>query len=268
MNNSEPGLELDPLLGMSDPAPYVLLNISGGRHALLAGDHAGRAIPAALGTLGLTAAELDRHIAYDTGSRELVELLSARLNLPALAGNYSRLVVDLNRRLDDPTAFPERSDGTEIPGNHSLSAADREARVREIYQPYHAAIDRWLIGSQDRGQVPALIAIHSFTPELNGTRRLWQVGIMSDKDRRIAGPLVDALRGDGSVVVGDNEPYSGKHVADYTIDHHAEAACLPCASIEIRQDLLATESDRNFWADLLALHLGRILADSALNTHT
>jgi len=267
MSSTETDMEQHPLLGNGDPDPYALLDGSGSNHALLAGDHAGRAIPKVLGTLGLNADDLNRHIAYDIGSRELIELLSEFLGLPALMGNYSRLVVDLNRRLDDPTAFPGQSDATAIPGNSKLSAAARESRVREIYQPYHAAIDRWLNDAQGRGLVPALIAVHSFTPELNGTRRPWQVGILSDQDRRIAAPLIQGLRGHGSILVGDNEPYSGKHIADYTIDHHAEAAGLPCVSIEVRQDLLATAPDRAYWAGILARELELILADPALQSH-
>jgi predicted N-formylglutamate amidohydrolase len=64
--------------------------------------------------------------------------------------------------------------------------------------------------------------------------------------------------------IGDNEPYSGKHLADYTIDHHAEATGLPHVSIEVRQDLINTEAGAERWASILDDALHDILADPDL----
>jgi len=259
--------EYSSLLQDIDPPPFSLINASGNNHALLLGDHAGSAIPDRLQDLGLGKEELARHIAFDVGTQGIIERIAERLNLPALVGNYSRLVVDLNRRLDDPTAFPQTSDETDIPGNHNLTAMHREERVQEIYQPYHSAIERWLDHAQGSHQVPALISIHSFTPALTGVMRPWQIGVLWDKDERIAGALIKRLREYGDINVGDNQPYSGKHIADFTIDHHAEAAGLPCVGIEIRQDLLQSDTGTEQWAGILADTLGKILADQTLYTH-
>jgi predicted N-formylglutamate amidohydrolase len=127
-------------------------------------------------------------------------------------------------------------------------------------------IDRMLHGFRERGIVPAFICIHSFTPQLTDSEhRPWNIGLMWDKDPRIPVPLLQSLRAHThGINVGDNQPYSGKHTADYTIDHHAEAAGLPHVSIETRQDLINTEQGAEYWANILHESLRDILADPGL----
>ena len=179
---------------------------------------------------------------------------------------YSRLVVDLNRSLEDESLMPPISDGTDIPGNQNMSEIHRNQRIRDFFTPYRQAIDGLLTGFRERGVTPALIAIHSFTPQMaGGASRPWQIGILWDKDPRIPVPLIHNLRSrPEGFVIGDNEPYSGKHPADYTIDHHAEAAGLPHVSIEVRQDLIDTEDGAELWATILHEALADILADADL----
>ena len=178
---------------------------------------------------------------------------------------YSRLLVDLNRSLEDPTAFPAESDGVLVPGNQQLSRQDRSLRVKSFYTPYRLAIERMLHRFRERDVVPAFISIHSFTPELAGVARPWHVGLLWDKDPRIPVPLLERLRAHpAGFHVGDNQPYSGKHPADYTIDHHAEAAGLPHVSIEVRQDLVDSEGGAERWAAILHQALGEILANPHL----
>jgi predicted N-formylglutamate amidohydrolase len=254
------------LLGPDEPAPVSILNESGSAKVLLVGDHVSNRIPAALDSLGLAGPVLEEHVAYDIGTRKLITHLSQHLDAPAVLAGYSRLVVDLNRSLEDPTAIPEVSDGIPIPGNRGLSRAQRAQRVHCFYTPYRTAIDHMLQRIRERDIVPAFISIHSFTPQLADRRhRPWQIGLMWDKDPRIPVPMLERLRAHpGNLVVGDNEPYSGKHAADYTIDHHAEAAGLPHVSIETRQDLINTEAGAERWAVILEETLHDILADHSL----
>jgi len=225
--------------------------------ALLACDHASSAVPIALSNLGLTAADLGCHVAVDIGAAALTRKLAEILQLPAVLSRYSRLVVDCNRHLDDLSAFPEISDGVVIPANRQLTVEERCARADALYWPYHAAISSSLARL---APLPALVAIHSFTPCINGLSRPWQLGILWDADARIAAPLLDALRADGRLCVGDNEPYTGRHPAAYTIYAHAESRGLPHVCIEVRQDLLLTPAGINQWAALLAKALRPILA--------
>jgi predicted N-formylglutamate amidohydrolase len=257
------------LLDPDEPPPVSILNETGSAQVLLVGDHVSNRIPRALGSLGLPGPVLSEHVAYDIGSRKLITHLSQHLDAPAVLAGYSRLVVDLNRGLEDPTVIPEVSDGIPIPGNRGLSRAQRAQRIHCFYTPYRAAIDDMLYRMRARGMVPAFISIHSFTPQLAADRRHrpWQIGLMWDKDPRIPRSLLERLRGHpDKLTVGDNEPYSGKHAADYTIDHHAETAGLPHVSIETRQDLIDTEDGAERWAVILEESLRNILADPALYT--
>lgn len=250
-----------PLIGTGDPPPLEVLNVDGNASVLLVGDHAGNAVPRAMNRLGLDPEVMTRHVAYDIGTRKLVTHLSQHLDAPAAVAGYSRLVVDLNRSLEDPSAFPEVSDDIRIPDNQGLSREQRALRIESFYTPYRMTIDRLLYSLRERGTVPALIAIHRFTPDMAGQKRPWHVGMLWDKDPRIPVPSMAALRAhpDG-FNVGGNQPYSGRHPADYTIDHHAEAAGLPHVSIEIRQDLIDSEQGAERWASILHDALRDILA--------
>ncbi|MEO8443613.1 MAG: N-formylglutamate amidohydrolase [Gammaproteobacteria bacterium] len=248
---------IDSLLGADDPAPVEEVRPPVPEYpVLLVCDHASARIPAALFNLGLAPLDLGRHIAVDIGAAALTRGVAALLGLPAVLSRYSRLVVDCNRHLDDPSAFPKASDDTVIPGNQDLPQAERDRRVAAIYRPYHAAVREALA---KLGPLPGVVAIHSFTPEFAGVVRPWHVGILWDQDAGLAEPLIAALRVEEDLCVGDNEPYSGRHPAGYTMDAHAESRGLPHVSIEVRQDLLATPAGIRRWTALLATALRPIL---------
>lgn len=249
------------LLGPNEPSPVEVLNDGAGTPVILVCDHASARIPEALGTLGLDEGELARHIAIDIGAAGLAQRLSEAFDAAAVLACYSRLVIDCNRDPEDHTSIREISEGVIIPGNRRLTTADRAARIREIFDPYHDAVDDRIALVEARGDVPLIVAIHSFTPRFRGVARPWQVGILSNRDRRIADRLIANLSADESLVVGDNEPYSGLHFAGYTIDTHATARRLPCVMIEVRQDVVAHDDGVGRWAEILERALAPILAD-------
>lgn len=250
-----------PLIGQQDPPPALILNEAGTAQTLLVADHAGRAIPQAMLQLGLPAWVLDQHVAWDIGVYDLTVGLAVHLDAPAVVAVYSRLLIDCNRNLTDPTVIPEISDEVVIPGNQHLSEQDREQRIESFYQPYREAIEQVIDGYRQQGKVPALVAVHSFTPELAGVHRPWHVGILWDVDPRIAIPLMGKLRTHSGLEVGDNQPYSGRHPADFTLDHHGEAAGLPHVSIEVRQDLIDHPEGIERWTQILGDALEEILAE-------
>jgi predicted N-formylglutamate amidohydrolase len=225
-------------------------------------DHASNRIPRALGALGLTAERLQQHIAWDIGAGAVTRALSERFDACAVLGGYSRLVVDLNRDLHDPTAFPAISDGVLVPGNLGLSTEQKAARARALFKPYHEAVRAAVQARTTTGRVPVFVSIHSFTPRLYGVRRPWQVGILWDKDPRLALRMLSALRRAGVPAVGDNEPYSGRHPADFTIDHHAEPLGLAHVGIELRQDLISDAAGQLAWSARLADALEWSLGDA------
>ena len=255
---------LPRLIGADEPAAFEVIHAGKDRRLIIACDHASRRIPRSLGTLGLSDRYLDDHIAWDIGAAEVARILCRRLGCVAMLGNYSRLVIDLNRDLDDATAMPEISDGVLIPGNMSLGEIQRAQRIRELYEPYHEAMRREISSLVSGEHVPVMINIHSFTPRQHGLNRPWDVGVLWDADARLALPLMARLRSSGGIRVGDNEPYSGRHPADFTVDHHAESQGLACAGVEIRQDLVANPGGQAAWSDNLARALESVLADEEL----
>ncbi|HEX7063053.1 MAG TPA: N-formylglutamate amidohydrolase [Woeseiaceae bacterium] len=238
------------LLADDEPPPYRVLNGGSTSPVLLVCDHASRRLPRALGDLGLDPIARRSHLAWDIGAGEVTRRLADALSATAVLAGYSRLVVDCNRDLLDREAFLAWGDGVTIPGNRSLTEAERAARTEAVYRPYHRAIHGEIRRLVAAGRIPAMLAIHSFTPVLEGQSRPWEIGVLWDSDRRIADILMPALSAAG-FVVGDNEPYSGRSPQDFTIDHHAEAAGLPHAGIEIRQDLVADAEGAARVADVL-----------------
>jgi predicted N-formylglutamate amidohydrolase len=251
-----------PLIGRDDPAPFVVLEEHGAAPALVVCDHASRAIPRALDRLGLPELGSWQHIAWDIGAGELARGLSHALDAPAVLAGYSRLVVDCNRNPDDAEAFRTESDGWDIPGNQSLSEFDRRVRLGSFFDPYHECIDAMLHGFRVREVVPLLVAVHSFSPRLGttpGPDRPWHVGVLWDQDEANARRLLAHLGAEKGLVVGDNQPYSGKHPANYTIDHHAKATGLPHVCIVVRQDLIDSPGGVERWVRLLTRALKPLL---------
>lgn len=243
-------------------SPFVELVNPGGRpELLLLADHAGNRIPSELGELGLPPAELARHIGYDIGIAPLARRLAALLDAPLLLDHCSRLVIDPNRRPGEPTSIPERSDGTVVPGNRGLAAAERRRRARAYLLPWHRAIARRIGACRRAGIVPVILALHSFTPRLEGRQRPWQVGVLWRDDDRLAAPMLAALRARGDLVVGDNEPYSGALAFGYTVEFHAQRSRLPHLMLELRQDEIGSPEGALAWAELLAAALGPLLAE-------
>ena len=243
--------------------PFEIANPDGRAPLLLVCDHASRALPPAYGTLGLDEAELWRHIAWDIGAADVTRRLAQLLDAPAVLSGYSRLLVDCNRAGDDPTLVCRVSDGTVVPGNRSFDAAELARRMALAHAPYHAAVEAAMARLRARAAAPALINIHSFTPVMKGVERPWHIGVLWDQDGRIAVPLMQVLREDTDLVVGDNEPYSGRSNVGYTCRRHAEAAGLPNVLIELRQDLIDTRHGAEAWAGRLAAALRRVLAEAA-----
>lgn len=249
-----------PLLGPSDPPPVEICHAQGAAPVLLTCDHASNAIPCALDGLGLPPAARHLHIAWDIGAAAVTRLLAEALDAAALLTSFSRLVIDCNRDPGDPTSIPAVSDGVAVPGNRNLAESARAARRDACFAPYHTAITARLDALLAAGRPPALLSIHSFTPLMAGVTRPWHIGILWDKDGRIPQPLLAALRADRAITVGDNQPYSAREPAGYTVRQHAVQRGLPHVAIELRQDLVADDQGARLWAARLAAALRPILA--------
>jgi predicted N-formylglutamate amidohydrolase len=240
------------LLGPGDPPPFSVHNEKGKAPLLLLCDHASKAVPKALGDLGITDEELSRHIGWDIGGLDAAIELSKILDAPLVASGYSRLVIDCNRWPGGEGSTPEISDTVPIPANKSLTQSQIDARAEACFWPYHREVDRLLDRMTANGRVVCLLVMHSFTPAMNGFQRPWHVGVLWNDDPRLPEPLLAALRKDRSLVVGDNEPYSARAAYEYTLTAHAKPRALPHCSLEVRQDLIGTPDEARKWGRKLA----------------
>ena len=253
------------LLGADDPAPFQLHRAHGTSPFVLIADHAGQAIPARLGDLGVPQSERDRHIGWDIGIAGVTERLSEMLDAFAILQTYSRLVIDCNRPLGAEGSTVTRSDSTPVPANEGLTEDEKVRRALQIFAPYHARITQELDQRSTGPQAPVLIAMHSFTPVFGGIARPWHAGVLYHRDTRLAHALLAALRAETGLIVGDNEPYAITDGSDYAIPVHGEQRGLLHVELEIRQDLIADAQGQHEWAERLARILPMLLPDLTRN---
>ncbi|HTV94757.1 MAG TPA: N-formylglutamate amidohydrolase [Steroidobacteraceae bacterium] len=243
------------LLAADEPPPVLAERRHGRSSFVIVVDHAGARIPRSLENLGLPAAELARHIAWDIGSLGMARRMAAALDAPLVAQNYSRLVIDCNRDPRVASSIPPMSEWISVPGNIGRSPQELAARRAEIFDPYHAHIRALLDERQAAGLRTILIAQHTMTDEYKGVRRAMHAAVLYNRDRRFAGLVLEMLRRESGLIIADNEPYFVSDETDYTIPQHAEARALPYVEIEVRQDLVTEEAGQALWAARLAAAL-------------
>ncbi|MFO1202003.1 MAG: N-formylglutamate amidohydrolase [Tabrizicola sp.] len=223
-------------------------------------DHASNRVPdwVAGGDLGIPAEDMARHIAWDVGAAGVACELGRHLDSPVILSDFSRLVIDPNRGEDDPTLVMKLYDGTIIPANRQIGPEGVEERLDRLYRPYHAAYARLAALRPDR----VILAMHSFTPCLRGRApRPWHVGVLySHLDERLSTALIERLRAEADLCIGDNEPYSG-HLPGDAIDRHALRLGRHNTLVELRNDLIGTAAEQAHWAARLAPILTAALAD-------
>lgn len=241
------------LFSQDDQEPVEVVNATGASPVFLLCEHAGRAVPASLATLGLDASLMDTHIAWDIGAAATARQLSVLMDAPLVLQRYSRLVIDTNRPLCAPDCIPEISDETPVPGNTGLDGIARAQRYDEIHRPLHNTVSNMLDARAAAGRPSALVTIHSFTPVFAGQVRPMSVGILYNRDARLAQALYETLK---QVAPGDmialNAPYKVDDASDYAIPVHGEQRGIPHVLIELRNDLIVEDAGQQVWAGRLA----------------
>lgn len=260
-------VESDALLTPFDPPAFHITNPDGKAAGVIVCDHASNRVPDRLDGLGLTPACLDYHIAYDIGAAGVAERLAPHLDMPAICSGYSRLVIDINRPTDDFTSIREISDGHVVPGNRGLTENDHRLRREELFKPYHDAVEGLVAAKRTRAaelglEAPVIISVHSCTDEMRGVKRPWHIGVLYNRDERLAKAVIAALEEQNpDLTIGDNKPYSGLDAYGYTIERHALPSGLPNVLFEVRQDLIGTEEGQATYASILGRALTSVLAD-------
>jgi predicted N-formylglutamate amidohydrolase len=234
-------------LSASEQNNAIIENEAGRAPVLLICEHASDLVPEHYGSLGLSAALLADHVAWDIGALALAKLMAHQLGAALIAAPVSRLVIDVNRDHAARDLIPETAEGHPVPGNLNLSAEERAHRIAAYHTPFHDAIDA------HRAHAPhlkAIVSVHSFTPSLFGKARPWHAGLLHNEDRFISDIMIDALAREPDLVIGRNEPYAPKDGVFYTMDRHAGG--LASAMIEVRNDLIAGAAGQERWAERLA----------------
>jgi predicted N-formylglutamate amidohydrolase len=239
------------LLGPEDPPVFQIAHEAGNSAFVLACDHAGRSLPKSLGNLGLTDAELATHIGWDIGIAGVAKLVADELDAYLQLNSYSRLVIDTNRPPGSPQSVLTVSEATRIPGNEGLTRAQIEQREREVFWPYHNQLAGELERRTRLGLPTVFVALHSFTPVYLGMVRQWDAGVLYQRDERLARHMLDFLRADPDLRVGDNEPYRVSDLTDYSVVVYGESRGIPHVEIELRQDLIVDVAGQSVWADRL-----------------
>jgi predicted N-formylglutamate amidohydrolase len=240
------------VLSEGEQSPFLLVNGGGKSPYVLACEHASNALPGKLGTLGLASEDLQKHIAWDIGAEGVSRLLSKLLDAPLVLQRYSRLAYDCNRPPESDGAMPEVSESTVIPGNKSLSAEVKMERLKSIYRPFHEGLADVLDQRACAGKATSLVTIHSFTKTYRGKDRAVELGILFDRDARIADKLI---KGFPNIDTRLNEPYGAKDGVMHTINLHAAPRGIKSVMIEIRNDFITIERGQNEWAQRLSLPL-------------
>ena len=258
---------MNKLLGDGESHPALFVNEAGTSPVVLVCEHASNILPRSLGTLGLSDEDLQRHIAWDIGAEGTARILSKLLDAPLILQRYSRLAYDCNRPPEAEGAMPELSEVFEIPGNKNLLPSARLARTREIYRPFHRAVEDFLDVRAAEKRHTIMVTMHSFTPIYKGKSRDFDVGFLFDRDNWLANFLVKVFPTDKARL---NEPYGPKDGVMHTLNLHAAPRGLKHVMIEIRNDLIANHAGQNTWANHLTVPLAQaanILGGNHDNRH-
>lgn len=238
------------MLTADDPEPVLFQGSPGGGKILLTCEHGGQLVPRALGDLGVSAADMQRHIAWDIGALALSQALLENVSARLVSQRFSRLVIDCNRGPASPDLIPTVSDETHVPGNRDLSPTEVGARTAAIHAPFHDRIAAEI--ARDRPRL--LVSIHSFTPVMGQQCRHMHAGFLANRMPEVAERFMATIGAAApELVLSMNEPYTVDDISDYTVPVHGEGNRLPHVLVEVRNDQLQDPAGIRRWADLLAI---------------
>lgn len=227
---------MDQVQSDFDRPVFEVANASGTSPIVLICEHASAYIPERFDNLGLSGDVLTSHVAWDPGALAVARGMSRDLDAVLIASRISRLVYDCNRPPGHPGAMPARSEVFDIPGNQEVSEAERRVRHDAYYLPFRDAVAQAVRGVRN----PIIVTVHSFTPVYHGETREVEIGILHDRDSRVADAMLACGPAHTPHIVRRNEPYGPVDGVTHTVAEHATPRGYPNVMIEVRNDLIAT----------------------------
>ena len=226
---------------------FSYYNLEGRSDVILMCEHASNHIPGAFHNLGLSQDQVNDHIGWDIGALAVAKALADKIDAPLIYSNYSRLLIDLNRILDNPGLIPSISENHQIVGNQNLNEEERNTRINAFYTPFHDAVTS-LIGIQRaKNKTLKIVSVHSFTPVFLGQQRPWEIGVLYKDAKHFAQGVIENLAAQ-QLNVGMNEPYDIDVNEDMTIPIHGDNQQIPALLLEIRNDLIRADKGVEEWA--------------------
>lgn len=213
-------------------------------------EHASNYIPDAFHNLGLSQDQVNDHIGWDIGALDVAKALADKLDAPLIYSNYSRLLIDLNRILENPGLIPSVSENHQIAGNQNLTEEQRQERIDTLYTPFHDAAANLINTQKTKHKALKIVSIHSFTPIFLGQQRPWPIGVLYGQAQNFAQQVINNLSYQ-KLNVGVNEPYEIDIEEDMTIPFHGDNNLIPALLLEIRNDLISTNTGVEEWAERL-----------------
>lgn len=224
-------------------------------------EHAGNRIPKEHAALFAGAADvLASHRGWDPGALPLATQMAKQLRRPLLSTTWSRLLVEANRSAHRPKIWSSFT--------ANLPEPERARILARYWQPHRQAVEEAVRTAIGKHGSVVHVAVHSFTPELDGVVRNADVAFLYDSSRR---PEALFARGWGERLratlpdlrVRYNYPYRGDTDGLPTALRKLHAANRYRGyELEVNQALLATPGWRRV-GDALAATLAAMLAGGA-----
>ena len=115
-------------------------NFNSKNHIIFICDHATNNIDKKYRNQFVNTKILDSHVAYDIGAKSLTLNLTKKLKQSCIYSNFSRLLIDPNRKKTDKDSIVSSIFGVSIPINNKIDKKEKDLRVKNFYNIYHNKI--------------------------------------------------------------------------------------------------------------------------------
>jgi len=182
----------------------------------------------------------------DRGAEELCRFLSTHFKAKCILPKYSRMLINLNKPVNDKKLINYYCFGTLIPGNKNISSKEKRHRIADYYNPYHNKLAKEV--QRIKKIKSYYICVHTFFHIVNGIERKPDIGLLFKykKDAGLCNQIKKALLDNSGYDVGVNQPFSAFRTAAYSMNKYGKSKNISCVEFEINdKHLRNTKSVRN-----------------------